>query len=172
MGIDPGLVHTGWGLVETQNRRSIYKDCGVISTTAAMPHVERLRTIGSGLAEMLATAAPDLIAVERVFISKNSNSSLLLGEARGAALMVLMGGGAPVLEISALQVKQSVTGMGRASKRQVADMVGRLLGISTVDFTADCTDALACALSAGSIHAVPLRRVLRRRRPRISGRQR
>ena len=113
-----------------------------------MPHIDRLCAISEALRAVVAQTAPVLIAVERVFINRNPGSSLLLGEARGAALLSLTESGVPVLEISALQIKQSVTGRGRASKRQVADMVGRLLDIKVTGWKPDCTDALACALAA------------------------
>lgn len=139
---------------------------GVITTRPATPHVERLRAIGGGLREVLADTAPGLIAVERVFINRNAKSSLLLGEARGAALLALLEGGAAVEEISALQIKQSVTGNGRAGKARVAEMVGQLLGFSTasdaLSLPRDSTDALACALAANAMRATHFS-VLRRR---------
>lgn len=146
----------------------------MLKTSAAAPHVERLCAIGRGLREVLAAHPPDLIAVERVFINSNLSASLLLAEARGAALMALSDGNAPLLEISALQIKQSVAGGGRAGKKQVADMVGRILGISTDALAADSTDALACALTANTLHAIalPLRRRGRRRPLRAAARAR
>lgn len=139
----------------------------MIASAAAMPHIERLRHIGDSLRAVVAQTAPALIAIERVFINSNRGSSLLLSEARGAALLVLADSRVPVVEISALQIKQSVTGRGRASKQQVAEMVQRLLGVTVAGMPSDCTDALACALAAApqlQRRPVAPRRVSSRRR--------
>ena len=158
LGIDPGLAKTGWGVIRAQGGRAAYAGGGVLTTRAKLPHMERLRAIGDGLAEVLAAHTPALIAVERVFINRNYNTSLLLGEARGAALMTLLHANVPVVEISALQIKQSVTGKGRASKAQVALMVQHLLAdLPQTPLPPDCTDALACALAADAMqkHRLP-----------------
>ena len=166
MGIDPGLAKTGWGVIEAQGQRAAHVASGVIVTRSTESHVERLRKIGGGLREVLAEAAPELIAVERVFINHNAKSSLLLGEARGAALLALLDSGAPVEEITALQIKQSVTGNGRADKARVANMVGQLLGFSTTALPHDCTDALACALAANAMRATHFSALRQHRRGR------
>ncbi|MCH9705667.1 MAG: crossover junction endodeoxyribonuclease RuvC [Proteobacteria bacterium] len=160
------MAKTGWGVVETSGKQSRYVDSGLFTTSASTLHIERLRLLADELKRVLQASKPDLIAIERVFINSNLKSSLLLGEARGAAIVTLLQGNVPVIEISALQIKQSLTGMGRAGKTQVANMVGSVLSISVSDLAHDCTDALACALAANSHHAtqIPLRRNAPRRR--------
>lgn len=138
-------------MVRTAGRDAVYVDSGMFVTAASEPHLARLRAIGEGIAEVLARLPPDLIAVERVFVNKNLQSSLLLGEARGAALLAASAARAPLVEISALEVKQSVTGSGRAGKAQVAAMVARLLEGTPAGMRRDCTDALACALAANAM---------------------
>lgn len=154
MGVDPGLQKTGWGVLRHQPGRHahVYMDSGVVRTLAGAPHMERLQTIGDALQNAVAAAKPELICIERVFINSNPKVSLMLGEARGVAVRALMSGGVPIHEITALQIKQSVTGAGRASKQRVALMVAQLLGDSSLaSLPHDCTDALACAL-AGAAH--------------------
>ena len=129
-------------------KRVQYIDSGIVRTSPADSHINRLQHIGSELRKVTSALSPDLICVERVFVNVNPSTSLLLGEARGAAIMALLSSDAtPIVEISALQVKQLITGQGRASKKQVAMMVGNLLGITVEGFRHDCTDALACALA-------------------------
>lgn len=153
-------------------RQTGYLGSGVIHTAAATAHTERLRVIGGELRRAADSFAPDLICVERVFVNINPKSSLLLGEARGAALFAMLSGSAPIIELTALQIKQSVAGGGRATKPLVAAMVGRLLNIAVDGWEADRTDALACALAAaalpvGTVGTVaPSGRRTRRRRTR------
>lgn len=140
-------------MLHRRGGRVAYDACGVIATPADMPHIERLCIICYGLHEALTSHSPDLIAVERVFINRNYNTSLLLGEARGAALACLLHAGVPLLEPTALQIKQSLTGKGRANKEQVALMLRHLLhDMPEVPLPLDSTDALACALAADAMH--------------------
>ena len=167
------MAKTGWGTIRVGGDRPELLDCGVIGTDAATPHVERLWHIGGQLRARALASEPQLICVERVFVNVNAKTSLLLGEARGAALMALSAASAPIIEITALQIKQSLTGLGRASKAQVAQMVARLLGISR-PLPTDCSDALACALAGhGNLarqagfkrrRGIPSRRQLAKRR--------
>lgn len=175
IGVDPGLANTGWGVVE--NNRLL--DCGVIRTTPGQPHALRLGDIWQGLRAVAEEWQPQTACVERVFASVNAKSALALGEARGAALAALWHAGVTVVELSALQVKKSVTGAGRADKKTVAMMVRRLLALppemKTPPF--DACDALACALSMtammrlGAFDRMPPRRRARagmRRMPVIA----
>ena len=149
--MDPGLAVTGWGVINIAGAASQYVDSGVIRTVAATPHLDRLRRIADGLRQVVEKTSPDVICVERVFVNVNPKVSLLLGEARGTALCALMNGKAALIELSALQIKQSVTGGGRAGKKQVALMAQHLLGVSLANLPHDSTDALACALAAARV---------------------
>ena len=119
LGIDPGLQHTGWGMVESAGSRLRHLGDGVISTDAAMPLAERLSAIYRGLAELLANWQPDEAAVEHTYVNKNPGAALKLGQARGVALLAPALLGIPVAEYQAMEVKRAVVGTGHADKVQV-----------------------------------------------------
>jgi len=145
LGIDPGLRVTGFGVIEQHGSRLVYVASGCIRSNERQLLPERLGTLFSGIGEVIATYQPTQAAVEKVFVNVNPQSTLLLGQARGAAISALVHGGLPVAEYTALQVKQSVVGHGKAAKEQVQHMVVRLLELSGVP-AADAADALACAI--------------------------
>lgn len=144
LGIDPGLRVTGFGLVERSGRQLTYVTSGRIRTPdAQLP--ERIKTILEGLEEVMNQQAPDQVAIEKVFVNVNPQSTLLLGQARGAAICAAVGRRLPVVEYTALQIKQAVVGNGHAGKQQVQEMVRRLLSLPVAP-GADAADALACAI--------------------------
>lgn len=144
LGIDPGLRVTGYGVIEKDGQRLTYVASGVIRTKdGELP--SRIATIFAGIGEVLATFNPDAAAVEKVFVNVNPQSTLLLGQARGAAIAALTHAGQQVYEYTALQVKQAVVGNGHADKQQVIHMVTRLLKLPG-EPSADAADALACAI--------------------------
>lgn len=144
MGIDPGLRRTGFGLIACTGQRLEYIASGVIVTgNEALP--TRLGTISAGITEVLQTYQPDVAAIEKVFVNINPQSTLLLGQARGAAISALVIGGASVHEYTALQLKKAVTGHGHADKKQIQAMIMRLLNLPGKPST-DAADALACAI--------------------------
>ncbi len=146
LGIDPGLRVTGFGLIEREGATLRYIASGCIRTDGAAALPVRLGTIFDGIAELLARHEPQQAAVEQVFVNVNPQSTLLLGQARGAAIAALVAGKVAVVEYTALQVKQAVVGNGHAGKEQVQHMVRRLLHLSG-DPSADAADALACAIA-------------------------
>ncbi|MFM7570142.1 MAG: crossover junction endodeoxyribonuclease RuvC [Betaproteobacteria bacterium] len=144
LGIDPGLRRTGFGVIEQTGSSLTYVASGVIK----VPDGElapRLRTIHEGVSEVIDTWRPDLASVEIVFVNVNPQATLALGQARGVAVAALALRDLAVYEYTALQVKQSVVGYGRAGKEQVQAMVRRLLQLPG-DPSADAADALACAI--------------------------
>ena len=145
LGIDPGLRVTGYGAISREGQRLTYLTSGVIRTPekAALP--ERLDAILRGLGEIIEQVAPQQVAVEKVFVNVNPQSTLLLGQARGAAICAAVTRRQPVAEYTALQVKQAVVGKGHADKEQVQEMVRRLLALPGSP-SADAADALACAI--------------------------
>ncbi len=145
LGIDPGLRITGYGIVRVEARRLAYVTSGRIRTADGAQLPERLKTILDGLAEVIDDGEPEQVAVEQVFVNVNAQSTLKLGQARGAAICAAVSHGLPVHEYTALQVKQAVVGNGHARKEQVQEMVRRLLGLPGVP-SADAADALACAI--------------------------
>ena len=145
LGVDPGLRVTGFGLIEKRGRDLFYLASGCIRTVDKDPLPERLRTILSNLGQVILEGEPKQVAVEKVFVNVNPQSTLLLGQARGAAICAAVQAGLPVAEYTALQVKQAVVGHGHAAKEQVQAMVSRLLGLAGAP-SADAADALACAI--------------------------
>ena len=150
LGIDPGLRLTGFGVIEMLGEKLSYVASGTIKTTHGrgddledLP--TRLKTILDGLFEVIATYAPTQVAVEKVFVNVNPQSTLLLGQARGTAICAAVMHRLPVSEYTALQVKQAVVGNGHAAKAQVQEMVKRLLRLEG-NPSADAADALACAI--------------------------
>ena len=146
LGIDPGLRITGFGIIEKAGSRLAYVASGCVKTPEDGSLPLRLKTILGGLREVIAEHRPQQIAVEIVFVNVNPQSTLLLGQARGAAICASVDAGLPVAEYTALQVKQSVVGNGKAAKEQVQHMVRRLLALPA-DPKADAADALACAIA-------------------------
>jgi crossover junction endodeoxyribonuclease RuvC len=144
LGLDPGLRVTGYGVIECRGNRLAYVASGCIRAGAGtLP--TRLGVIARDLNHLIAEIAPTEVAVERVFVNVNPNSTLLLGQARGAAIAAAVLAGLPVTEYTAGQVKQAVVGGGRAAKSQVQVMVMRLLLLPGAP-QADAADALATAI--------------------------
>ena len=146
LGIDPGLRVTGFGVIEKAGARLTYVASGCIRTDGEASLPERLGTIHAGVRELVAQYRPDQSVIEIVFVNVNPQSTLLLGQARGAAITALVSGGVEVAEYTALQVKQAVVGNGKAAKVQVQHMVRRLLALPG-DPSPDAADALACAVA-------------------------
>ncbi len=144
LGLDPGLRSTGFGLIDVTGNRLCYIASGCIKTKdGELP--ERLKTLLDGVREIIAAYTPDVAAVEKVFVNVNPQSTLLLGQARGAVICGAVSCDLPVAEYTALQVKQSVVGHGKAAKEQVQHMVQRLLSLEGQP-SPDAADALACAI--------------------------
>ena len=145
LGVDPGSIATGYGLVESSGGRLRCVDAGVIRASASKPFFERIHGIFRALLDIMGRHEPHDMAIEDVFFSKNPKSALKIGHARGAALVAAVEWGIRIHEYTPTQIKQSVVGYGRASKEQVRDMVTRIL---TLDFqpTLDTSDALAAAV--------------------------
>ena len=145
LGIDPGLQHTGWGIIASNANQLSFIDCGTIHSDADLPMAERLKQLHDGLTTTIARHRPAEAAVEETFVNASGSSSLKLGQARGAILLTLSLNHLQVYEYSANKVKKSVVGAGHADKKQVAMMVKMLLPASTAK-KADAADALAVAI--------------------------
>ncbi len=148
LGIDPGLQRTGFGLIQVDGPRLHYVASGVIATAEA-PRGDlpaRLKIIVEGVSEVVRHYGPACAAVEIVFVNVNPQSTLLLGQARGAALAALVTAGLPVAEYTALQMKKAVVGHGLAAKAQIQAMVQRLLQLPGLPGP-DAADALGLAIT-------------------------
>lgn len=175
LGIDPGSVATGWGIVERRGSLCAHVAHGTVRPPRGAALATRLGALHAGIARIIATHAPEHVVVERVFVGRSVRSALVLGQARGAVLAALAGAGLAIEEVSAQHVKLAVTGTGAAEKAQVQAMVKRLLALTETP-PRDAADALAAALSwspiaAARLAAGALRGVsLRGRAARTSGR--
>lgn len=145
LGIDPGLRSTGFGVIDMHGSRLSYVASGCITSDSAQTLPLRIKALLDGISEVIAAYRPDQAAVEIVFVNVNPQSTLLLGQARGAAISALVSADLPVSEYTALQIKQAVVGQGKAAKEQVQQMVMRLLKLPGAP-SADAADALACAI--------------------------
>lgn len=145
LGIDPGSRVTGYGVIRQSGRHLEYLGSGAIRTVADdLP--TRLKRIYSGVTEIITQFQPEMFAIEQVFMAKNADSALKLGQARGTAIVAAVNQDLPVFEYAARLVKQTVVGTGAAEKEQVQEMVTRILKLSAKP-QADAADALAIAIT-------------------------
>jgi crossover junction endodeoxyribonuclease RuvC len=152
LGIDPGLRTTGFGVIEKRGSTLRYLAAGTIRTDACAGELPgRLRIILHGISELVRTYQPAVAAIEKVFVNVNPHTTLLLGQARGAAITALVGADLEVAEYSPTQIKQAVVGTGRAAKSQVQDMVARLLLLPGLPGS-DAADALGVAICHANSH--------------------
>ena len=148
LGIDPGSRTTGYGLIEVTNSKQVYLDSGcirIVKPNETLPLADRLRIIFDSISNLIADYRPDEVAIEKVFLSKNADSALKLGQARGVAIVAAAVHALDVAEYSALEVKKAVVGTGKAEKVQVQHMVQSILGLNKSP-QSDAADALAVAL--------------------------
>jgi crossover junction endodeoxyribonuclease RuvC len=146
LGVDPGSACTGYGLISSDGNNFIYISSGAIVLPRKANRFEKLKKIYLGIEKVIKEFSPTHFAIEDVFYSKNPRSALVLGEARGAAILAASLYGLPIYEYSAREVKQSVTGNGAAAKEQVNFMLGKLLKLEKPPENSDESDALAVAL--------------------------
>ncbi|HEY9278956.1 MAG TPA: crossover junction endodeoxyribonuclease RuvC [Eoetvoesiella sp.] len=145
LGIDPGLRRTGFGVIDAEGSRLQYVTSGTIVVPSDQPLAQRLKVILDNIREVVQATSPTVSALEKVFVNANPASTLLLGQARGAAMCALADSDLLVHEYTALQIKKSVVGNGHAAKEQVQKMVQHLLSLNGLP-AADSADALACAI--------------------------
>lgn len=147
IGIDPGTGILGFGVVDVIGGTFKMVDAGVIRTPPHTPHDERLEDIFDSLTEIVALNKPDVCSVEKLFFTNNITTAMSVAEARGVALLVARKAGLSIHEYTPPQIKQTVTGYGRADKKQVQEMVRVQLGLREVPKPDDCADALAAAIT-------------------------
>ena len=145
-GIDPGSVRTGYGCVESDGSRHRLVCCGALVLPPRAAFADKLVAIHEGLVALLREARPDCVVVENVFHAANARSALLLGQARGVALLAAREAGGELAEYTPAEVKRAVVGYGRADKPQVQRMVTLLLGLPAPPSPHDAADALALAI--------------------------
>jgi crossover junction endodeoxyribonuclease RuvC len=146
LGIDPGSISTGYGVVDDNGRRLVVVECGVFHPAGRREFLSRLSEIHDSVSGLISRILPDEVAVENPFLSRNFKSALQLGQARAAAILPAARAGVPVFEYSPREVKMAVVGHGGAEKAQVARMVQVLLSLKSIGEPHDATDALAVAI--------------------------
>ena len=146
LGIDPGLTKTGFGILDVQNENLKVVDFGIVKPNVKDKLEKRLLTIFEDISKIIKKYRPTIICIEEVFYGKNFKSALLLGQARGAAMVSAASKDINIFEYSAKKIKQSVTGNGNAKKEQVRFMVTSILNIRNNDIELDASDALAIAI--------------------------
>jgi crossover junction endodeoxyribonuclease RuvC len=162
LGLDPGLRHTGWGVIAVQGSRLAHVAHGVIQPDAALPLAERLMFLFDAVAAVIDEHRPDEAAIEETFVNQNPSSTLKLGHARAAAMIAPAKAGLIVAEYAATVVKKAVVGTGNADKTQVAFMIKRLLPTAG-EPKADAADALAVAIAHAHARTAPGRNLGARR---------
>lgn len=146
IGIDPGTGILGFGIIEVQGHKAQLVDAGVIRTPVKEDDAVRLQTIFDELTDIIAETKPEQMAVEKLFFSQNVTTAMTVAQARGVVLLCGMQSGLKIAEYTPLQIKQALTGYGRADKSQIQEMVRVLLALKEVPKPDDCADALACAI--------------------------
>ncbi|MDR0915887.1 MAG: crossover junction endodeoxyribonuclease RuvC [Oscillospiraceae bacterium] len=149
LGIDPGIATVGFGVVESRGPDARHISHGVITTDAGLRLALRLQRIYTDVGELIDTFHPDAIAVEELFFNTNITTGIAVAHGRAAAILAGEGRAVPMFEYTPLQVKQAITGYGRAEKHQVMDMVKRLLSLDALPRPDDAADGLALALTHG-----------------------
>ena len=146
IGLDPGLRHTGWGIIDQEGSHLKFVSAGVISADTDKPLYERLSEIYTCLMRILQEFEPDEASIEETFVNKNPNSTLKLGQARGVAILAPALFGIPVAEYAPNQIKKMIVGVGRAQKGQVDMMIRTFLPAVPEHIPPDSSDAIAIAL--------------------------
>jgi len=147
IGIDPGTGILGFGVVDFEGGKSRMVDAGVIKTPAHTPLDERLEEIFDGLTEIIKDTKPSVMSIEKLFFARNVTTAMSVSHARGVAMLTGRKAKLEIAEYTPMQIKQTLTGYGKADKKQVQEMVRMHLGLKDVPKPDDCADALAAAIT-------------------------
>lgn len=147
IGIDPGTGILGFGVVDVINGKARMVTAGVITTPAHTPLDERLEEIFDGLTDIIAETKPEVMSIEKLFFAQNVTTAMSVSHARGVAMLTGRKARLPIAEYTPQQIKQTLTGYGKADKKQVQEMVRMHLGLKEVPKPDDCADALAAAIT-------------------------
>jgi crossover junction endodeoxyribonuclease RuvC len=154
IGIDPGTGILGFGVIDVINGKVKMVDAGVITTPAHTPLPDRLEEIYNGLTGIIQDTKPSVMAIERLFFAKNVTTAMSVSHARGVAMLTGKQANLQIEEYTPLQIKQTITGYGKADKKQVQEMVRIQLGLTEVPKPDDCADALAAAIMCAFMRRV------------------
>ena len=150
LGIDPGIAIVGYGVIDKEGNRYKTVAYDAVTTRAHTPLEERLETVYNGINEIIKTYKPDAMSIEELFFNNNAKTALTVGQARGVIILAAVQNHLPVYEYTPLQVKQALTGYGRASKGQIQQMMKSMLGLAQIPKPDDVADALAIAVCHGN----------------------
>lgn len=162
LGIDPGYAIVGWGVVEYVGNRFTPVAFGAVTTQAGLPFEQRLVSVYDGVLEVMQTYKPEALSIEKLFYQHNQTTVIGVAEARGVTLLAAAQCGVPIFEYTPMQVKQAVSGYGKAVKKQVQEMTRVLLHLQTAPKPDDTADALAmaiahCHCSRSRLQGTPIR---------------
>jgi len=146
IGIDPGTGILGFGVIDAVGQDRVMVDAGVITTKPHQPLDERLLEIYDSIQEIIQDTKPEMMVIEKLFFAQNVTTAISVSHARGVVMLAGKQAGMPILELTPLQIKNSITGYGRATKNQIQEMVKTMLKLSEIPKPDDCADALAAAL--------------------------
>lgn len=149
LGIDPGYAILGFGVIEMTGNRFKVIDYGAVTTEAGMEMPDRLKILYNSLMEIIMRHEPDVASVEELFFNTNAKTAILVGQARGVAVLACANSGLEIAEYTPLQIKQALVGYGRAEKKQVQTMVKTILNLKEIPKPDDTADALAAAVCHG-----------------------
>jgi crossover junction endodeoxyribonuclease RuvC len=147
LGIDPGVAIVGYGILEERKKKLQLVDYGCILTSSKKKHAERLAQINTEFTKLIKKYKPDILAIEELFFCKNVKTALKVGEAKGVILATAISYKLPITEFTPLQIKQAMTGYGRAEKQQIQQMVKVILGLKKIPQPDDAADAIAVAIT-------------------------
>lgn len=147
LGIDPGTAITGFGVIDCEGSRFKFVDAGVIRTPKEQPMNERLQTVYDEIKELLTEFKPDVMSIELLFFARNVTTAMTVGQSRGIVMLAATQAKIPVFEYTPMQVKQAVTGYGKADKKQIQEMVKQLLKLDAIPKPDDAADGLAIAIT-------------------------
>lgn len=151
IGIDPGTGILGFGVIDMKNGKTTLVDAGVVTTPAHTPLPDRLEEIYNSLTEIIRDTKPEVMAIEKLFFAQNVTTAMSVSHARGVAMLTGKQANLRIEEYTPLQIKQTITGYGKATKKQVQEMVRIQLGLAEVPKPDDCADALAAAIMCAYI---------------------
>lgn len=151
LGLDPGIADTGYGLVSMENNVLKCLEFGSIKTSSKDDFLDRLEILDNSLQEIIDKYKPNLVCVEKLFFNTNAKTALIVGQARGVVLLKIKKNKINLVELTPLQIKQGISGFGRADKNQVKTMVKLILNLKSMPKSDDAADALAAAICASSL---------------------
>ena len=160
LGIDPGYAILGWGVIDMKGNHFKVVDYGAVTTDAKMEMPDRLKVLYNSLMDIITEYEPDVASIEELFFNTNAKTAILVGQARGVAVLACANSGLEIEEYTPLQIKQGLVGYGRAEKKQVQQMVKTILNLKEVPKPDDTADAVAAAICHGHAAGNRVRKIV------------